>query len=270
MMPQARLQATAPAAPYGALIYHKQFYSRVLDNERALIVYLPPGYGGDAGRRYPVLYMQDGQNLFDGRTSFIRGQHWHLNETADSLIGEGAIEAPIIVGVYNAGAQRIAEYTPTADPNFKVGGRADLYGRMLAEELKPFIDREYRTLPGREHTGIGGSSLGGLVSLHLGFSRADTFGRVVAMSPSLWWDRCWLLRYIDGLRRVPKFRLWLDAGTGEGTNTLCNAGALRDTLAARGFKDGADFKFMKADEGRHCEQAWADRAHHVLRYVFAA
>lgn len=254
----------------GTLEGPQEFHSALLGNERQFVVYLPPGYHADEDRRYPVLYMQDGQNLFDGRTSFVPGQHWHLNETADNLVREGAIEPLIIVGVYHAGGRRIEEYTPSTDPNFKVGGGADAYGRMLVEELKPFVDAAYRTKPEREHTGVGGSSLGGLVSLYLGLRRGDAFGRVLAMSPSLWWDKCRLLRNVDELARGPKSKVWIDAGTLEGANTDCNAEALRDALAARGFTPGEEVEFMRAEGARHSEQDWAHRVHHGLRWTFAA
>src|SRR5688500_6338262 len=135
MTPRENLQLSMPDIECGKLDRPQLFYSVILGNARQLIVYLPPGYGVDLNRRYPVLYMQDGQNLFDGTTSFVPGQHWHLNETADTLIREGVIEPLIIVGIYNTGEHRIKEYTPTVDPNFKVGGQARLYGRFLTEEL---------------------------------------------------------------------------------------------------------------------------------------
>jgi predicted alpha/beta superfamily hydrolase len=271
MLPRENFQAASPHVECGTLDRPPLFYSSILGNERRIIVYLPPGYSADVNRRYPVLYMQDGQNLFDGSTSFVPGQHWYLNETADNLIREGAIEPVIIVGVYHAGERRIDEYTPTAHPNFKTGGRADLYGRMLAEELKPYIDGAYRTKPGREHTGIGGSSLGGLVSLYLGLGRqGDIFGRVLAMSPSLWWDRCWLLRHLDELTRGQKANVWIDAGTAEGANTECNAETLANALAERGFTRDVEVKFMRAEGARHSEQDWAHRVHHGLRFMFAA
>lgn len=269
MTPRSDLHATDPCAEGGTLEHPAPFYSGLLGNTRHIAVYLPPGYHEDESRTYPVLYMQDGQNLFDGRASFVPGQHWHLWETADNLIREGAVEPLIIVGVHHAGEHRIAEYTPTADPNFKVGGRADLYGRMLVEELKPFVDGAYRTRPGRGQAGIGGSSLGGLLSLYLGLSRADTFGRVIAMSPSLWWDGCWLLRHLDTVARGPKPKIWLDAGTLEGANTDCHAEALRDALAARGYAPGREVEFMRAEGARHSERDWAHRVHHGLRFAFA-
>ncbi len=269
-VPRAIIDSSFADAARGTLDYRNDFRSSLPGDERQLAVYLPPGYHAEVDRAYPVLYMQDGQNLFDGRTSYVPGQHWHLKETADNLINEGAIEPLIIVGVYHAGPRRVEEYTPSVDPNFKVGGGAELYGRVLAEELKPFIDGAYRTKRGREHTGVGGSSLGGLVSLYLGLTRGDTFGRVIAMSPSLWWDGCWLLRNLGDLARGPKAKIWIDAGTMEGANTDCNAEALRDALVARGYARGSQVEFMRADGGRHTEQDWAHRVHHGLRFTFAA
>src|SRR5919205_2796432 len=106
MAPRTNLLHSSSDAPFGTIEYAEHFHSALLGGKRRLVVYLPPGYYEEEGRRYPVLYMQDGQNLFDGRTSFVPGQHWHLNETADNLIHEGAVEPLIIVGVYNAGQQR--------------------------------------------------------------------------------------------------------------------------------------------------------------------
>ena len=270
MNPRTNQHSSQPGEACGALGRPQEFHSALTGDDRQIVVYLPPGYYADEARRYPVLYMQDGQNLFDGRTSFVPGQHWHLNETADNLVSEGAIEPLIIVGLYNAGEQRIWEYTPSVDQNFRVGGGADVYGRVLAEELKPFIDAAYRTKPEREHTGIGGSSLGGLASLYLGLRRGDVFGRVLAMSPSLWWDKCWLLRNVGELARGQKSKIWIDAGTLEGANTDCNAEALRDALAAQGFAPGEEVEFMRAEGARHSEQDWAHRVHHGLRWTFPA
>ena len=121
--------------------------------------------------------MHDGQNLFEPETAFNKGEHWRVGETATELIEAGRIEPPIIVGIYNTGEMRIDEYTPTTDKKLG-GGHADDYGRMIVEELKPLIDRTYRTRTDRESTGIAGSSLGGLVSLHLAFNHPAVFGKV--------------------------------------------------------------------------------------------
>lgn len=251
---------------------HKNFHSRHLRSDRDVLVYLPPGYAADKRRRYPVLYLHDGQNLFDGATSFIKGAEWGVDETAQRLITAGAIEPLIIVGVYNAGKDRIAEYTPTVDARHKVGGEADLYGRMLVEELKPFIDSEYRTRRGAKHTGLGGSSLGALVSLYLAFKYPQTFGLVVVTSPSVWWDDRVILREVEALRRRPRLRVWLDVGTREGGSEAevqtRNARALRDALVRKGWKEGSDLIYFEAEGAEHNERAWAARVEPMLKYLF--
>ncbi|MEO6983397.1 MAG: alpha/beta hydrolase-fold protein, partial [Edaphobacter sp.] len=139
------------------------FHSEILPDDRAVMVYVPVEYGQQDERRFPVLYLNDGQNLFDGRTSHVAGKTWHVHETADRLVRDGVIEPVILVGIANTGLRRMAEYTPTRDDTMG-GGEGRNYGRLLVEELKPWIDRSYRTRAGAESTGLGGSSLGGLVS----------------------------------------------------------------------------------------------------------
>jgi predicted alpha/beta superfamily hydrolase len=251
---------------------HKAFHSRHLRSDRDVLVYLPPGYDADKRRRYPVLYLHDGQNLFDGATSFIKGAEWGVDETAQRLITGGAIEPLIIVGVYNAGEDRIAEYTPTVDAKHKVGGKADLYGRMLVEELKPFIDSEYRTRRDARHTGLGGSSLGALVSLYLAFKYPQTFGLVLVVSPSVWWDDKMIVREVKALKKRPRVRVWLDVGTreggGEAEGQTRNARALRDALVAKGWKEGSDLMYFEAEGAEHNERAWAARVEPMLKFLF--
>jgi predicted alpha/beta superfamily hydrolase len=170
-------QPPAPGTLAARLHKHEQFVSRLVEENHDLLVYLPPGYEAQGEGRFPVLYMQDGQNLFDPETSFIKGNYWRMGETADALIEAGAIEPLIIVGIYNTGDKRIDEYTPVEDKRLG-GGHADAYGRMLVEELKPFIDAQYQTLPGPENCGMGGSSLGGLVTLYLPAGRRLALGLV--------------------------------------------------------------------------------------------
>ena len=168
---------------------HENFGSQHLGVPRNVLVYLPPGYGLDESKRYPVFYMHDGQNLINPQESF-GGVVWGVDETAQELILTEQVEPLIIVGIYNTGDKRIDEYTPVKSAGGRMrgrGGNADQYGRMIIEELKPFIDREYLTKPEAEHTALGGSSLGGLVSLHLGIKRPDVFSRLAVMSPAVWW-----------------------------------------------------------------------------------
>src|ERR1700721_3216368 len=175
-------QPPAPGTLAARLHKHEQFVSRLVEENHDLIVYVPPGYEALGERRFPVLYMQDGQNLFDPETSFIKGNYWRMGETADALIEDDLIEPLIIVGIYNTGDSRIDEYTPVEDKRLG-GGQADAYGRMLVEELKPFIEGQYRTQPGAENCGMGGSSLGGLVTLYLGLQYPEGFSNLAGSPP---------------------------------------------------------------------------------------
>ncbi len=249
---------------------HKGFHSEFLAKDRDIIIYLPPGYEDDEARRYPVLYLQDGQNLFDGETAFIYGQHWRVGETADDLIHAGAVEPLIIVGIYNAGEKRIDEYTPTEDRRSKVGGNADRYGRFLVEELKPFIDARYRTQTDAANTGLGGSSLGGLVSLHLGIKHPRVFGKLAVLSPSIWWDRRVILHKVRTLESKAEVRIWIDVGTEEGNNAVKDAAMLRDALVVRGWTPDVDLKYFEAVGAQHNELAWAERVGPVLKFLFPA
>src|SRR5829696_5261560 len=224
--------------PEAKLHRHEQFHSSFLEHDRDVLVWLPPGYENDraeppagtpeGNRRYPVLYLHDGQNLFEPETSF-RGDHWRVGETATELIAGGRIEPLIIVGIYNTGEARLDEYTPIGDKKLG-GGHADDYGRMIIEELKPLIDRAYRTKPGAANTAIGGSSLGGLVSLHLGFTHPAVFTKIAALSPSVWWGRKAILKTIREARSKPPIRLWVDMGTAEGRRGLDDARLLKAAL----------------------------------------
>lgn len=261
--PQPR--SLQPALPH--LERHPLFRSAFLADDRDLVVYLPPGYAADARRRYPVLYLHDGQNLFDAGTAYQKGQHWRVGETADRLIAAGRLDPLLVVGIGNTGARRLHEYTPTADRKLG-GGEADAYGRLIVEELKPFIDASYRTLPGREHTGLGGSSLGALVSLHLGLAYPSVFSRLALLSPSVWWNRRAILRAVRQARPRPALRIWLDMGTAEGRRGLADARALRQALVRMGWNEGDDLHYSEHTGAAHSEAAWAARVGPMLEYLF--
>ncbi len=245
------------------------FHSEILPDDRAVSVYLPPQYFEQEGRRFPVFYLQDGQNLFDGRTSYIAGKTWNANRTADRLTNAGEIEPVILVGVANTGLRRMSEYTPTRD--FKMGGgEGRSYGRLLIEELKPLIDSTYRTLVDEKNTAVGGSSLGGLISLYLGFAHPEVFGKIAVMSPSLWWDHRSILNAITQRERKPNLRIWLDMGTAEGTRHVRDADMLEGLLVKQGWKVGVDLAYRKAQGAVHEEQAWSERFGDVLRFLFPA
>ena len=232
-------------------------------------VYVPPMYEAEAERHFSVLYMHDGQNLFDPATSFIPGTYWHLGETADALSVAGVMEPLIIVGIYNSGEKRIDEYTPVGDTRLG-GGHADQYGAMLVEELKPFIDSLYRTLQGAPHCGMGGASLGGLVTLYLGLQYPDVFSRLAVMSPSVWWRNRAILSTVAGITSKPALRIWLDIGLQESARAAPDAQALRDGLIAKGWQLGVDLSYTEAAEGVHSESAWAQRAGAMLMFLFPA
>lgn len=265
--------AQQPHTLTGDIRVHKSFHSNILNNDRDVLVYLPPGYDANKHTRYSVFYMHDGQNLFDGATSFIPGQEWRVDETAQALIAAGKIEPLIIVGVYNT-KDRIDEYTPAEDAKFKKGGQADLYGRMLVEELKPFIDSHYRTKKDAEHTGLGGSSLGGLVSIYLALRYPNVFGRAAVVSPSVWFANKHIVRYVEALPKKSKVRIWIDIGTNEGRTTeesqqtVNDARLLRETLIKKGWKLGKDLNYLEAEGAVHNEGAWAARVERILAFLF--
>ncbi len=252
--------------PEGDFRKHPRFRSKFLPAARDVLVYLPPDYNAEATRRYPVLYLHDGQNLFDGATAYIPGQDWRVGQTAGALIREQAIEPVIVVGIYNTGRQRVEEYTPSACPRLKVGGKADLYGRLIVEELKPFIDSHYRTLAG--DTGLGGSSLGGLVTAYLGLRHPDVFGKLAVVSPSVWWDGRHILGDVAALQPKTRARIWLDMGTEEGARAIDDARLLRDALLAKGWHLDRDLHYHEAHGARHTEAAWAQRVEPILRYLY--
>jgi predicted alpha/beta superfamily hydrolase len=259
---------------------HPGFQSEFLSEPRDLILYVPPGYEQEVDRRYPVLYLHDGQNLFEGARlrslsdrngpapAFVPGQDWHVGDTAQELMIAEVIEPLIIVGVYNTGEHRVDEYTPTWDKKHRAGGAAALYGRMLTDELKPFVDRTYRTLTDPVNTGLGGSSLGGIATLYLGLRHPDVFGKLAVLSPSVWWDNRVILKLVRMTDPKPRLSIWLDIGTGEGGKTVHDARALRDEMTRAGWVLGADLQYSEIPDAGHNEAAWASRVGPFLKYLF--
>ncbi|MDE1161091.1 MAG: alpha/beta hydrolase-fold protein [Acidobacteriaceae bacterium] len=260
------------------------FASRYLTDTRDVRIYLPEAYLSDPTRNFPVFYLHDGQNLFDGRTSYMPGHTWRAHLTADRLTAEGRIEPIILVGVDNAGDRRMAEYTPTRDPEYG-GGEGPLYGRMIVDELKPILDTTLRTLRDAPNTALGGSSLGGLLSLFLGLQYPNVFGKLAVLSPSVWWDHRSILHTIGAPRRfsIPRFasnppaeptppraRIWLDMGTAEGLRHLRDCDVLARRLSTRGWLPGQELSYTRFPDAVHNEDAWADRFGQVLAFLFPA
>ena len=231
-----------------------------LGNSRDLLVYLPPSYGrGD--RRYPVIYMHDGQNLFDRATSF--GEEWEVDQTLEGASAEGL--ETIVVGIPNTPA-RLDEYSPFRDPGHKQGGRGDAYLDFVVQTVKPLVDRDFRTRPERQATGIAGSSMGGLISLYGFFRNPETFGFAGVMSPAFWFGGHRIYDYVRDRPFTPG-RVYLDVGTGEGQEELGDTRRMKALLEEKGYRDGHDLLFYVEMGGRHNERAWARRLHHGLRFL---
>ena len=251
-----------PCAAGGRLLVRDAVRSPQLNNERQILVHLPAGYAaGD--QRYPVIYMQDGQNLFDPATSYAGD--WQAGAALDALEREGL--AAILVGIPNMGKRRLAEYSPFRDLRLG-GGSGDAYLDFISSTVKPLIDRDFRTLSDRDHTAIAGSSMGGLISLYAFFARPDVFGLAGVMSPALWFARGAIFRYLRRQPFVPG-RLWLDAGDQEGGNMLGNARRLRDLLTTKGYQPGVNLHYLEATGAGHNEAAWATRLPDMLRFLLA-
>jgi len=193
-----------------------EFQSRVFRNTRFLRVWLPPNYDDaeNSGRRYPVLYLNDGQNLFEAASSYA-GVEWQVDETADRLIREGGVPPMIIVGIDHAGKDRIREYMPHRSMNpmmLRVQGR--YYPDFLIKEVMPFVGRNYRVAAGPENTGLGGSSLGALIALYTAMVRPGVIGRSLVESPSLWVSHRQTIKESRSVRIWPE-RIYLGVGTAE-------------------------------------------------------
>ena len=254
----------------GKIKEHRGFRSKILGNRRDVLVYLPRAYRRWSRKRYPVLYLHDGQNVFDAATSF-GGVEWGVDETAQGLIRSNLIEPLIIIAVANTGEERVHEYGPTRgkfDKRKRSKGLLKNYGRFLVEELKPFIDSKYRTQRGAESTALGGSSLGGLATLVLGLWFPQVFSRLAVLSPSVWWDDCVIYGMVESLEDKLPLKIWLDTGTHEeGWERVRN---LRDLLVEKGWRVDDDLQYHEIEGADHSEGAWAMRVDPVLRFLFPA
>lgn len=267
--------------------------------ERTVRVYLPPGYDGGT-TRYPVIYLQDAQNLF---TPGMFGD-WRVDETIDRMTGSGETPGMIVVGVDN-GPRRWDEYGPWTNPRMMAwvdstwsrrteGGEGDAYLAFLVHTLKPQIDRRYRTIPDRAHTAVGGSSMGGLIALWAGLTHPEVFSKVMAMSPAVWFAEgggAWMAdnRLLGWMRAHPlpaDVRFYLDVGTAErsraidpdvvdasGTRLTYPRAYLEGTRAAAaalraGGVPDANVREVEDAGAAHGEAAWAHRLEGALAWLF--
>lgn len=231
-----------------------------LGNRRDILVYLPASYD-KTDAPYPVLYMQDGQNLFDPATSFAG--EWGVDNALAKAPRKG--RRAIVVGIPNAGIDRIREYSPFVDAR-NGGGMGDAYLDWLHHTVKPLVDHRFRTTAGPEGTGIGGSSLGGLISLYAFFKHPGRYGFAAVLSPALWFADGEIFRFVESVPYV-RGRVYLDVGTREGEGTLANAREMRDLLLARGYRRGRDLMWVEDKGGMHNEAAWGRRLRAALPFL---
>lgn len=227
---------------------------------RDVIVWLPPGYDENETKRYPVLYLHDGQNVIDPATSAF-GTDWQIDEAADSLIRKNEIEPLIIVGIYNT-RQRSREYTHT--------DTGSVYMRFIVEKLKPMIDEKYRTLPGREFTATGGSSAGGLISFMLLWEYSDVFSKAICMSPAFKINRIDYVSNVENYTGKRKdIQVYIDNG-GVDLESRLQPGIdeMVKALERKGYKKNEDFFFVIDKDASHSENAWASRIPNALKLLF--
>ena len=246
--------------------------SSIFDDDREIFVYLPPDI--ESAEELPVLYMQDGQNVF-----LSPPEGWGLKDRTTALMSEGAIPPMVIVGVANS-MWRDDEYTPSFDEFEGAGGFADHYLSFLTEEVFPVVEENYPVSTVREERGIGGSSLGGLLALYAVMSKPEYFSRAAILSPSLWWNERTIFNAIENWQVDPSdFLLWFDMGYWEydeedeaegephpieDTDFLCQL------LEDKGFTKGEDFEYITDEDGSHDEESWGKRMEAVLPFLFGS
>jgi enterochelin esterase-like enzyme len=275
-MPSETESTSAPTTA-GELRLH-EFQSAIFRNTRLLRVWVPPGYDQpeNDSRHYPVFYLNDGQNLFDPATAYI-GVDWQVDEAAARLIAEDKIPPLIIVGIDNAQKDRAKEFLPYRSMNppvFRPLGKR--YPDFLLNEVMPFVGDRYRIAGGAENTGLGGSSLGGIISLYTAIARPEMFGRLLIESPSLFISNRRILRASRAFRRWPA-RIFMAVGTreagGEARNEDRNRQVVQDVRELEHIlrRAGLDESRLRVniDEGAtHSEGEWAKRFPEALSFLF--
>jgi len=243
----------------GEVKYHRNFRGEGI-LPRDIIVWLPPSYKKEELKRYPVLYAHDGQNLFDPSTSSF-GVDWQLDETVDSLIKQGKIKEIIIVGIYN---------TPERSKEYFTGDTGKSYMKFIVKELKPFIDKTYRTLPDRKNTASMGSSAGGLVSFMLGWEYNDVFSKAACISPGFYIEELdYITPVLNDKEKKKDIKIYIDCG-GKGLDSILLTGTKKmlSALKEKGYRKGKDYQWYFDKTGEHNEQNWARRLWRPLEYLY--
>lgn len=252
--------------------------SEILKNERELYIYLPPGYYEEQCK-YPVFYLQDGQNIFSTHGNWFK--KWNIDYIMPGLFEERSVEKMIVVGITHLN-RREYEFTPTLDTLINDGGGAEDFISFMVNELKPLIEKTYRVKKDVENTAIGGSSLGGLITLQTAISRSDAFGKFAVISPSLWWDFGVMLEKVRAWTpRIGSLKLWVDIGLREGPGSVrvdqilqeiykpvnfCRV--LCNILIAKGFKIKKNLMYVEDPDGEHDEVAWGRRFADISKFFF--
>ena len=255
----------------GDIYLQKDFKMPQLGRQRNLRIYLPPDYHSSA-RRYPVLYFQDGQNIFDDATSFVG--EWQVDETLERLFRQGKTTGVIVVAIDHAGEKRYDEYSPWPNPN-RGGGQGDCYSRFLVETLKPFIDSNYRTRPTREFTAIAGSDMGAFISLYTAWKYPQVFAKVAAFSPCFWFAKKPLLAFLKGQRQSLPLQIYIDVGSREGINrqqTLMYPRDAQEIVAVLLHQGIArqNIRFVQDFGAGHHEKDWSRRFPDAFLWLFSA
>jgi len=240
---------------------HESVSSRYLRHRRKVIVWLPPSYESNPERSYPVLYMQDGQQVFDPHTS-TWGVDWQVDEACSNLIAAASMKEVIVVGVY-CSADREDEYHPAR--------HGEAYASFMLEELKPMIDAEYRTRRDRDSTSVAGASLGGLISFHLAWAHPGVFGAAACFSPAFRFeDDHEILNRVRDTQVIPSLRVFLYCGEGDDLDRTLVAGMreMAALLRQKGFRDGRNLKVIEDPDGRHREDSWAQHAPEMLLFLY--
>lgn len=246
----------------GDLRVIKDVFSPQLGNIRDVLVWLPPGYE-TSNERYPVVYMHDGQNLFDDVTAFDR--EWGVDEVSTELSRLGFQH--IVVGIPNIGVGRIHEYSPWVDDFRRSRGYGERYMRFILQTVKPFVDRQYRTKPEREFTAICGSSLGGLISLYAGITRSDIFSFAACLSPTMNVAGGRILKLAQSFHGDVRF--WLDYGEREfGGNKELSNQMIESVRECAEFlsRNGAPVRCVFDPEGEHNETSWRRRLPDIFQW----
>lgn len=267
------VRQTGNPAITGDLQILPKFHSSILDNDRSIRVWLPPDYFTHPKDRYPVLYMQDGQTLFDPQLSPFSHAEWRADEIAEGLIDSKVIPPMIIVGIDNL--DRTNEYLPTYDSEMKGGGKASQYLQFLLKEVKPMIDRTFHTKPDRASTGIGGSSFGAVISLYAVMNAPNSFSKVILMSTAPWPDHREILKELKSWKGTLHDRIWEDVGTAEGdklpsgiTSQVQDSNTLAGLLQSKGLVLGTTLAYYKDANAVHSETAWQQRFGMALMFLY--